>query len=150
MDDILTVKQTAELLGVSRVRVRQMIAKGDLKAERPGNESLLRRADVEEEVERRRALRAADGIRSWKAEKRTKPVIASLHNRDFLDPNAVAFPPNAPTIDDDSWYPVDFVNSAIHLVPYPSYEACLAYGAETKPFLGRVVKARLSAFQRQP
>jgi excisionase family DNA binding protein len=47
MDELVTVKQAAELLGLSYSRVRVLIESGRLKAERLADMWVLRREDVE-------------------------------------------------------------------------------------------------------
>lgn len=46
-NDLLTVKEVAELKGISRRRVNQIIDAGDLKAERVGSYWVIRRGDAE-------------------------------------------------------------------------------------------------------
>ncbi len=47
VSDLLTVKEVAELKGISRRRVNQIIDSGDLKAEKVGSYYVIRRADAD-------------------------------------------------------------------------------------------------------
>lgn len=47
MSELLTTVQAAQLLGVSTERIRQLIARKELPAIRPGREYLIERAAVE-------------------------------------------------------------------------------------------------------
>jgi excisionase family DNA binding protein len=68
MEDLLTVKEVAERLGVTTNRIRQMISAGDLKAQKVGEENLI----AESEISR------AEKLAEQKIEKSTPPAINEL------------------------------------------------------------------------
>jgi excisionase family DNA binding protein len=68
MEDLLTVKEAAERLGVTTNRIRQMISAGDLKAQKVGEEKLI----AESEISR------AEKLGEKKTEKSTPPAINEL------------------------------------------------------------------------
>ncbi len=47
ISDLLTVKEVAELKGISRRRVNQIIDSGDLKAQKVGSYYVIHRADAD-------------------------------------------------------------------------------------------------------
>ena len=46
MDELLTTKQAAALLGLSEQRIRQLVTRGELPSIKPGHDRLMRRGDV--------------------------------------------------------------------------------------------------------
>ncbi len=53
MKDLLTTKETAELLGLSDGRVRRLILDGILKAEKFGRVNMIKKSDAEKIIGRK-------------------------------------------------------------------------------------------------